>query len=243
MWSLAILAVACFVSIGLSAPTAELDDIAARSFVSSLDADAKGIVDDLLPADSDLENNPYLQERDPAALTLRDLTSTLDNETRQVIAELVPDADALKDNPYLQVRQSAGLFWGPKHIGNLKLSLTNPHMGWAGPKFPMANHVNFHVDKKAPRNKWDEVVNMHIVKYTRGGKFCLYSYDSVTKKVVFDNCFDSMLPAIKKCVEAVKDFVDTLLKNANWIASIAIIAALVVVLVAVLTSLGAVVLV
>ena len=46
-------------------------------------------------------------------------------------------------------KRQAGLAWGPVYIGNLKLSLTNPHDGYAGPKFPYANHVNFHVDKQA----------------------------------------------------------------------------------------------
>jgi hypothetical protein len=241
MRSIAILlAFSGFVSVGTMAPTREFDVLVPRNIFSSLDADAKSIVDELVPADSDLESNPYLAKREAGPLTLRDVTSALDAETRAAIAEIVGDADTLKDNPYLAKRESAKLYWGPVYIGNLKLTLTNPHVGYAGPRFPNANHVNFHVDKKAPKNKWTAVVNMHIVKYTRGGKFCLYSWDSVTSKVVFDNCFDSLLPAIKKCVEAIKDFVDTLLKNANWIASIAIIAALVVVLVAALTSLGAV---
>jgi hypothetical protein len=235
-----LLAFSGHISIGISAPALESDALTPRTISSSFDADTKGISNNLGPSESDLKNNPYLTKREAEPLTLRDVSSALDAETRAVIAELVGNQDALNDNPYLTKRDSAGLYWGPVYIGNLKLSLTNPHVGYAGPRFPNANHVNFHVDKKGAKNKWVEVVNMHIVKYTRGGKFCLYSWDSVTNKVVFDNCFDSFLPAIKKCVEAIKNFVDTLLKNANWIASIAIIAALVVVLVAALTSLGAV---
>lgn len=234
-----LLAFSGFLSIGLSAPTPQSGDIESRSTVSSLETDVKDIANELVPRGSDLDNNPYLPKREADALTPRDVASTLDPETRDVIAALVPDTEALKDNAHL-LKREAGLYWGPVYIGNLKLSLTNPHMGYAGPKFQNANHVNFHVDKKGPKNKWVEVVNMHIVKYTRGGKFCLYSWDSVTKKVVFDNCFDSFLPAIKECVEEIKNFVGTLLKNADWIASIAIIAALVVILVGALTSLGAV---
>ena len=113
-------------------------------------------------------------------------------------------------------------------------------MGYAGPKFPNANHVNFHVDKEAGNNKYTSVVNMHIVKYTSHGKFCLYAWDSVTKKTVFDNCFDDFLPAIKEAVSAIKNFVDSLLKNANIFAAIIIIAALVIALEAALVSLGAV---
>lgn len=77
----------------------------------------------------------------------------------------------------LEISYTAGLAWGPVNIRNLKLYLTKPHIGYAGPKFPKANHVNFHVDKSAPRNKWTAVVNMHIVKYKRGGSFCLYAWD------------------------------------------------------------------
>jgi len=140
----------------------------------------------------------------------------------------------------LEERDSAGLAWGPVNIGNLKLYLTNPHNGYAGPKFPNANHVNFHVDKKAPRNTYTEVVNMHIVRYDSSGKICLYAWDSVTKKVVFDNCFDNFANAAEKCVSAVKDFVDTLLREADFIASIAIIAALVVALAAAISGLAVV---
>lgn len=140
----------------------------------------------------------------------------------------------------LQERDSAGLAWGPIEIGNLKLYLTKPHNGYAGPKFPNANHVNFHVDKKAPKNSYTEVVNMHIVKYGSSGKICLYAWDSVTKKVVFDNCFDNFATAAEKCVSAVKDFVDALLREADFLASIAIIAALVIALAAALSGLAVV---
>lgn len=140
------------------------------------------------------------------------------------------------------LKREAGLAWGPIYIGNLKLSLTNPHNGPAGPKFPNAPHVNFHVDKQdpGPRKTYSEVVNMHIVKYSSGEGSCLYAWDSVTETTVFDECTDDFTDAIRKCVSAVKEFVDTLLKNADLIASIAIIAALVVALAVALASLGVV---
>jgi len=142
----------------------------------------------------------------------------------------------------LQKRQAggAGLFWGPVYIGNLKLYLTNPHEGYAGPKFPWANHVNFHVDKQAPRNTYTPVVNLHIVKYTSQGKSCLYAWDSVTKQTVFDSCFDDFGTAIAEGVNAAKNFVDALLQAADFIAAVAIIAALAFALATVLASLGAV---
>jgi hypothetical protein len=146
--------------------------------------------------------------------------------------DLPPGFDLLK--------RQAGLYWGPIYIGNLKLYLTNSHSGYAGPKFPNAAHVNFHVDKQAAKGKYTSVVNMHIVKYTQSGKFCLYAWDSVTKKTVFDKCFDSIVPAISACVSAIKNTVDDIIKAANFIAAIAIIAALIFALTAALTGLAVV---
>jgi hypothetical protein len=101
--------------------------------------------------------------------------------------------------------------------------------------------VNFHVDKKGAKNQYTAVVNIHIVKYTEKGKsFCLYAWDSVSKKVVFDNCFDSFVPAISACVDAIKNTVDDMLKAADFIAAIVILAALVIALVSLLTGLAAV---
>jgi hypothetical protein len=118
--------------------------------------------------------------------------------------------------------------------------LTNPHDGYAGPKFPNANHVNFHVDKQASGNSYTAVVNLHIVKYSSAGKSCLYAWDSVTKSTVFDSCFDDFGTAIAEGVKAATDFVDALLQAADFVAAVAIIAALAVALAAVIPSLGAV---
>jgi hypothetical protein len=110
--------------------------------------------------------------------------------------------------PVLSKRQrdSAGLFWGPFTINDYKFYMTNTHNGYAGPKFPNANHANFHCDKKAPRNKWKAVFNLHIVKYTRGKQECIYMWDSVTRKVVLDKCFTNFINAIPEAVKAIKDF-------------------------------------
>jgi hypothetical protein len=140
-------------------------------------------------------------------------------------------------------RRQAGLAWGPVYVGNLKLTLTNPHPGYAGPKFPNATHVNFHVDRNLgdPRNTYVAVVNMHIVKYsTTGSNTCLYAWDSVTRTTVFDNCFDDWSTVLSEAVDAIKGFVDTLLKNADLVASIAVLAALGVALVLALGSLSVV---
>lgn len=186
------------------------------------------------PVDSEVVGLLDSQKGEVAAIKQRELP-------RSHNAILVGKSDVSVANPgrNLQKRQ-AGLFWGPVYIGNLKLYLTNPHDGYAGPKFPNANHVNFHVDKQAPRNSYTEVVNLHIVKYTSQGKSCLYAWDSVTKKTVFDNCFDDFSTAIAAGVSAAKKFVDALLQAADFIAAIAIIAALAIALAAALASLGAV---
>jgi hypothetical protein len=160
-----------------------------------------------------------------------DDTTTLDKRATESM-DLLPEFNLLK--------RQAGLFWGPVYIGNLKLYLTNSHSGYAGPKFPNAAHVNFHVDKEAAKGKYTAVVNMHIVKYSKAGKFCLYAWDSVTKKTVFDKCFDGVVPAISACVSAIKNTVDEIIKAANFIAAIAIIAALVFALTAALTGLAVV---
>jgi hypothetical protein len=180
------------------------------------------------PVDSGSLSAPMKREAEPPSQP----TAPFDKRT----------AEALPLSGYIELlkRASAELYWGPVYIGNLKLSLTNPHDGYAGPKFPNANHVNFHVDKKGAKNKYDEVVNMHIVKYHQGSNFCLYAWDSVTKKVVFDKCFDDIVPAIAACVDAIKNTVDDILKAADFIAAIAVIAVLIVVMTAALGSLAAV---
>lgn len=137
---------------------------------------------------------------------------------------------------------SAGLYWGPVYVGNLKLAMTNQHFGYAGPKVGHTDHVNFHVDR---RGTWgyDEVANFHITKSTgAGGKTCIYIWDSETRRVVFDNCMDNFTTVARSAAQAAKDFVGTLLGNADWIAFLAIAALVVVVLVALILSIPAVVL-
>jgi hypothetical protein len=121
------------------------------------------------PVDSGALSTPLKREAEVEAELLSPHTSPLDKRITSALP-LSGYIDLLK-------RASAELYWGPVYVGNLKLSLTNPHNGYAGPKFPNANHVNFHVDKKGAKNKYDEVVNMHIVKYHQGGNFCLYAWD------------------------------------------------------------------
>ena len=179
---------------------------------------------DITTLDSSKNNERYVEKREPF--------------TQPIGSDMVASTDLAK-------RAAAGLAWGPVYIGNLKLTLTNPHDGYAGPKFPNANHVNFHVDKKTPNllNRYNTpVVNLHIVKYTRGASDCLYAWDSVTGKTVYDQCSDNFSNAAASAVAAIKSFVDTLLVNADAIAAVAVIAALGVALIAVLAGSAAVVL-
>ncbi|KAG8533260.1 uncharacterized protein KY384_002043 [Bacidia gigantensis] len=203
-------------------------------------------------------------------LNIRAISSPAEKENRALDPSII---ETRNDDSYLRnalspkiftrnlVARSAGLLWGPVNVGNLKLSLTNPHEGYAGPKFPNANHVNFHVDRQdpGPRGTYTAVVNMHIVKYSRSGlgggggswkreqlakrdgELCLYAWDSVTDTVVYDNCFDDdIMDAIGEAVGAIKDFVDELLRNADTIAYLVIIAALTAALIAAISSLAVV---
>ena len=58
--------------------------------------------------------------------------------------------------------------------------------------------------------------------------------------MAFDSCFDDFTDAAAKCIEAIKDTVDTLIENADFIAKIVIIGALVAALLACISSLGVV---
>ena len=128
---------------------------------------------------------------------------------------------------------SAGLRWGPYNVGPLKLYITNPHTGYAGPKYGVAPHINVHVDRKAERNTYREVINLHVVKYTqKGGKQCLYMWDSKSSKVVFDKCFDDFKTAAREGVEAAKEVLEKVMEGVGFVARIAATVALGVALVA-----------
>lgn len=125
--------------------------------------------------------------------------------------------------PHITYAGSAGLAWGPKKVSNLKFYLTNPHKGWAGPKFPNHSHVNFHVDKKKTTGSgYTSVANYHIVKYKKSGKHCVYIYESHKKKTVMDSCGDSWKTVAYKASYAMKSFFKTILSNADYLATVAI---------------------
>jgi hypothetical protein len=142
-------------------------------------------------------------------------------------------ADALatdKSIPAL-LRRSAGLLWGPETWFNFKLYITNPHPGYAGPKCTNCNHINVHIDKSVPPPKdWQPVLNAHVTHYNQDGKSCLYVWDSVSKKQLFDDCFDDFASAAGEAISAIKSVVDSVLDNASFIAKIAILAAIVIAL-------------
>ena len=152
-------------------------------------------------------------------------------------------AKADKRNPNSEIspdKRSAGLYWGPVYIDNLKLYITNPHTGYAGPCCQDCNHINVHVDKETSAGKYTAVVNAHVVHSHKNGQECLCVWDSVTKATLFDSCLDDFLSAAGQAIDAIKNVVDTALANANFIAKLAIIAALIIALGAVIAALPAV---
>ena len=137
-------------------------------------------------------------------------------------------------------KRSAGLFWGPFYLDNLKLYITNPHDGYAGPCCQNCNHINIHVDKETSPGKYKPVVNAHVVHSHKNGQECLCVWDSVTKATLFDSCLDDFPTAAGQAISAIKNVVDTALANADFLAKLAIIAALVIALGTVIASLPAV---
>lgn len=151
--------------------------------------------------------------------------------------------DGSDDGTFLPalLKRSAGLAWGPVELFNFKLYITNPHDGYAGPRCTNCNHINVHVDKSVPPPKnWQPVLNAHVTHYTQNGKACLYVWDSVSKKELFDSCFDDFASAAGEAVSAIKSVVDDVLDNANFFAKLAILAAIVIALGAIIVTLPAV---
>lgn len=119
---------------------------------------------------------------------------------------------------------SAGLAWGPVKIGNLELKITNPHNGYV---LGNVNHINFHITKTSNGR---DIANYHVVKYSLGNSSCLYVYESVTKKVVIDNCYKNWIAAVDDFVDVAKNAAQAALSEADWIATIAIWGTIIVVI-------------
>lgn len=126
-----------------------------------------------------------------------------------------------------QTIKSAGLAWGPVTVGNIKLYMTNPHMGYVPGFTGQVSHINFHVDNAKTKKP---IINYHIVKYKNGKRECIYVYDSVSDKVIINKCFNGWTDAAAAIVEAVKSAVQAVLSEADWIATLAIWAVVIVVI-------------
>jgi hypothetical protein len=140
--------------------------------------------------------------------------------------------------------QSAGLYFGPVGVGNLQVYLTKPHTGSVGNDARFGTnawHVNFHVDrqKNPPAEGWKPLYNLHIHLYTQDGRKCLWVWDGVAKKKVYDNCTGNWGSAIKEAIAASKDVVQKILKAANFLAAVAVLAAVTVALATLLGSMTA----
>lgn len=126
--------------------------------------------------------------------------------------------------------QSAGLLWGPFYVGNLRLYMTNPHWGYAGPKVGNANHVNFLVDKRQG-HAFVHVANYPITKYRRGESVCAYVWESHTRTTVFDSCTDDWTNTAQQAADAIYNFTRTLLDYGNWVVWAAVTGIVIIVII------------
>lgn len=122
--------------------------------------------------------------------------------------------------------RSAGLAWGPVTVGNVRLYMTNVHSGPVPGLSGNVSHVNFHADNAKTKKP---ILNYHIVKYTSGNSECLYVYDSVSRKVIINNCYNGWTAAAGAVVSAVQSAVKAVLSEADWLATAAIWAVVIVV--------------
>jgi len=117
------------------------------------------------------------EDHDVMSINSRGLPEPVDTLLPRQVESVVVPKSASDD---LDKRSgSAGLYW-QQIVGNLKLDVIEPHFGAVGPrtgynKFPNgASHINFHVYRKAPKNTWKSLLNLHVVRYTRGSSECVY---------------------------------------------------------------------
>jgi hypothetical protein len=135
-------------------------------------------------------------------------------------------------------RDAAGLAWGPVSIGPFTMAVTNPHMGPVKPKYPdPVMHINVRVWEKV-KNKNVDVANLHVVPTVEDGKRCWYVYESVTKTVVLDNCWDDWPEAFAQATETLNNFLTNLFKDVNLLEA-AVIGALIAALGPLLDALAA----
>lgn len=140
-----------------------------------------------------------------------------------VNAEFVAEAEEINTTGTIR---SAGLAWGPVTVGNVKLYMTNVHTGPVPGLSGNVSHINFHADNVKTGK---QILNYHIVKYTSGNSECLYVYDSVSRKIIINNCYNGWTAAAGAVVSAVQSAVKAVLSEADWLATVAIWAVVIVV--------------
>lgn len=87
-------------------------------------------------------------------------STSLENATETAIEDL-SDASNLA-----AVSRSAGLAWGPVTIGNVKLYITNPHLGYVPGLNIRCSHVNLHADNTTTKKP---IFNFHRAGHSRTG--------------------------------------------------------------------------
>lgn len=122
----------------------------------------------------------------------------------------------------------AGVAWGPVSIGPYNIWVTNPHWGWAGPKFQNALHTNVRVNQNGPKNGHTDRINLHVVPYTHGSQRCWYIYDSISKTVILDTCLDDWGKALVEAENAANNFIENFFKDKNLFEEIVLIAGLII---------------
>jgi hypothetical protein len=55
--------------------------------------------------------------------------------------------------------------------------------------------------------------------YHHGGKHCWYLWESYSKKVLLDTCFDNPVSAVAGAVKAVMSIASDVIHEANWFVS------------------------
>lgn len=145
--------------------------------------------------------------------------------------------------PSTTVSASADLVWGPIVVGNIQFIMTNSHSHTFGEFKGNVEHVNLHITNiKNPRAKKD-ILNYHIVKYTDGNSDCLYVYDSIAKKVIINKCFRNWTDAAKEIASTANATLKKVLSEADWIATAAIWAVLVIAIAQAISALSTAVLI
>lgn len=115
----------------------------------------------------------------------------------------------------------AGVLFGPITVGNLKIAITNPHIGHAGPKVGRTLHINYLMWMKAGSG-FRTVANYHISAYARPNKLCVYVWESKSDSTIYDSCSDDFNRAARQAMEAIRRFTMKHIEYGNWLVRLAI---------------------